>query len=328
MSQANPRHARSETTVVSEPEGFAALRQEWRDLWRRCPSATPFQSPEWLMPWWDVFAPGALRVIAVRENGELTALAPLYRDGNALKPIGVSLSDYQDILIAPESRAYSTIASAMAAMRDVEMCAFDEVSPDGTAVSLEIPGWDERLACASPCPQLELPDGAWQTRIPPSTLRHLRTARRRAARRGECVILEGDADNALPLIAELARLNKVKRQDSAFEDPRVEAFHTAALPGLIEQGLVRFYALTIADAVTAVYYGFLHNGRAYAYLGGFDPAFAFESPGAILLAHAIESAAKEGARVFDFLRGDERYKYAWGARDRYNVRYTLTRHHG
>jgi CelD/BcsL family acetyltransferase involved in cellulose biosynthesis len=280
------------------------------------------------MPWWDMFAPGALRVIAVHENGELTGLAPLYQDGNTLRPIGVSLSDYQDVLIAPESRALPAIASAITAMRDVETCGFDEVSPDGMAVSLEISGWDERLACASPCPQLELPEDAWQSKIPPSTLRHLRTARRRAARRGESVILEGDADNALPLIAELARLGKLGRENSAFEDPRVEAFFTAAVPGLIEQGLVRLYALTIADVVAAVYYGFLHNGRAYAYLGGFDPAFAFESPGAILLAHAIENAAKEGARVFDFLRGDERYKYAWGARDRYNVRYMLTRHHG
>jgi Protein involved in cellulose biosynthesis (CelD) len=323
MSQASPRSALL-VSVVTEPAGLAALRQEWGDLWQRCPSATPFQSPEWLMPWWDVFAPGDLRVIAVHENGELAGLAPLYRDGNCLKPIGVSLSDYQDILVAPGRGIRAAIASAIAAMRDVESCDFDEVSPDATVLSLEIFGWHERISCASSCPQLNLTARA----VPPSTLRHLRTARRRAARRGECIILEGDADNALSLIAELARLNKLRQEDSAFKDPRVEAFHTAALPGLIEQGLVRLYALTIADAVAAVYYGFLHNRRAYAYLGGFDPAFAFESPGAILLGHAIESAVKEGARVFDFLRGEEAYKYAWGARGCYNVRYLLARPHG
>jgi CelD/BcsL family acetyltransferase involved in cellulose biosynthesis len=311
-------------TVVTEPAGFAALRQSWRDLWQRCPSATPYQSPEWLMPWWDVFAPGELRVIAIHENGELTGLAPLYRDGNVLRPIGVSLSDYQDILVLPQSRARSAIASAIAAMRDVDVCDFDEVSPDASVLSLEIFGWHERLAGASPCPQMELPT----LRSPPSTLRHLRTARRRAARRGECVILEGDADNALALIGELARLSKLRQEDSVFHDPRVEAFHTAAMPGLMEQGLVCLYALSIADAVAAVYYGFLHNGRAYAYLGGFDPAFRFESPGAILLGHALESATKDGARVFDFLRGNESYKYDWGARDRFNVRYLLERRHG
>jgi CelD/BcsL family acetyltransferase involved in cellulose biosynthesis len=326
MSLASPQHAR--VSVITEPTGFAALRPQWQELWQCCPSATPFQSPEWLMSWWDVFAPGSLRVVAIREHGELTGLAPLYRDGNVLKPIGVSLSDYQDILVAPESSARAAIASAIAAMGDVGTCVFDEASPDASVLSLEILGWRQRMENASPCPQLELPARASLSKIPPFTSRHLRTARRRAARRGECVILEGDGDNALPLIGELARLSKLRRQESVFDDPQVEAFHTAAMPGLIEQGLVRLYALTIADAVAAVYYGFLHNERAYGYLSSFDPAFAFESPGAILLGHAIESAAKEGARVFDFLRGDEHYKYDWGARDRFNVRYVLARPHG
>jgi CelD/BcsL family acetyltransferase involved in cellulose biosynthesis len=64
------------------------------------------------------------------------------------------------------------------------------------------------------------------------------------------------------------------------------------------------------------YVGFLHGERAMSYFGGFDPLFAFESPGTILLGHAMERAAIEGARVFDFLRGAESYKYVWGARDR------------
>jgi CelD/BcsL family acetyltransferase involved in cellulose biosynthesis len=36
----------------------------------------------------------------------------------------------------------------------------------------------------------------------------------------------------------------------------------------------------------------------------------------VLVGCAIEAAAEEGAREFDFLRGREAYKYRWGARDR------------
>jgi len=32
----------------------------------------------------------------------------------------------------------------------------------------------------------------------------------------------------------------------------------------------------------------------------------------------------EGARIFDFLRNPEPYKYAWGARDQINRRISLT----
>ena len=57
----------------------------------------------------------------------------------------------------------------------------------------------------------------------------------------------------------------------------------------------------------------------FFYLSGFDPGFAFESPGTILLAHMIEEAAREGRSEVHFLRGGEAYKYAWGGVDRMNA---------
>ena len=71
----------------------------------------------------------------------------------------------------------------------------------------------------------------------------------------------------------------------------------------------------VAGRTAGVYYGLLHRRRAYAYLGGFDPDFAHESPGVVLIGHAIAEAADEGAEQFDFLRGREDYKYRWGAED-------------
>ncbi|HEY6578650.1 MAG TPA: GNAT family N-acetyltransferase, partial [Rhizomicrobium sp.] len=155
------------------------------------------------------------------------------------------------------------------------------------------------------------------------------TARRRAARRRDCAIIEGDADNAEMLLAELVRLHTLRweraEEPGVFADSRVAEFHAAALPGLMERGLARFYALQMDGKITGAYYGFVHDARAYAYLCGYDPAFAFESPGAILLGHAIEEAVRQGAREFHFLRGRESYKYEWGAADRQNRRRVLTR---
>ena len=91
-----------------------------------------------------------------------------------------------------------------------------------------------------------------------------------------------------------------------------------ALPGLAAAGMARCYVLTIGESPAAAYYGFLAHGRAFAYLGGFDPAFEEASPGAILIGHAIAQAIAEGASEFHFLRGRESYKYSWGARDRWN----------
>ncbi len=93
----------------------------------------------------------------------------------------------------------------------------------------------------------------------------------------------------------------------------------------MEQGIARLYALMIGDAAVGVYYGLFHGDCAYAYIGGYDPDHAFESPGAVLIGHAIERAIAEDAREFHFLRGREAYKYEWGAVDRWNSKLVLSR---
>ena len=58
---------------------------------------------------------------------------------------------------------------------------------------------------------------------------------------------------------------------------------------------------------------------------GFDPSQPRLSPGVQIIAHAIEQAIAEGATSFDFLRGGESYKYAWGAVDRPKISRRLSR---
>ena len=38
---------------------------------RRSPTATPFQTPAWLVSWWRAFAPGRLHAVAAWEGGSL-----------------------------------------------------------------------------------------------------------------------------------------------------------------------------------------------------------------------------------------------------------------
>jgi CelD/BcsL family acetyltransferase involved in cellulose biosynthesis len=75
----------------------------------------------------------------------------------------------------------------------------------------------------------------------------------------------------------------------------------------------------------AIFYGFAHNDSVYFYLSGYDPSLEKLSPGTVIVAYAIEQAVREGAKAFDFLRGAEDYKYAWGAQDRVNKRRRLIR---
>jgi CelD/BcsL family acetyltransferase involved in cellulose biosynthesis len=62
--------------------------------------------------------------------------------------------------------------------------------------------------------------------------------------------------------------------------------------------------------------GFVYNDRLLVYNSGYDPTnYAELSPGIVLTSHIIEDAIRRGMRIFDFLQGDEIYKYRFGARD-------------
>ena len=54
------------------------------------------------------------------------------------------------------------------------------------------------------------------------------------------------------------------------------------------------------------------DGTVGLYNSGFQPQRAGLSPGVVLLAHVVRDAIERGRRRFDFLRGEERYKFEFG----------------
>ncbi len=62
--------------------------------------------------------------------------------------------------------------------------------------------------------------------------------------------------------------------------------------------------------------GYRDAAGYYLYNSAYDPEARDISPGVVMLALLIESAIEEGLSVFDFLKGDEAYKYRLGARAR------------
>ncbi|MFT5223420.1 MAG: CelD/BcsL family acetyltransferase involved in cellulose biosynthesis, partial [Glaciecola sp.] len=62
------------------------------------------------------------------------------------------------------------------------------------------------------------------------------------------------------------------------------------------------------------------------YNSSLDQTLAAFAPGTVLAAALADLAATQGFEVFDFLRGDEAYKYRFGAVDRPIEQARLVRH--
>jgi CelD/BcsL family acetyltransferase involved in cellulose biosynthesis len=315
--------------IIGDPAQLQQIVPGWWELWERSSSATPFQCPAWLVPWWHAFAPGELATIAVWRGADLVGLAPLYLEhgaaGSRLLPIGISLSDYLDILCMPgiESEVATAIAESVLSMAWSQWVLPD--LPPGSA-GLEIAHPNLQVSDAvvhAACPVLALAgDATLSGCVPARRRRQLRRAQQAASRRGlvELNVASGEPQHFLNQLFQLHAARWADDGGGVLADPAVAQFHRHSLPMLEARRLVRCWVISIAGRPAGAYYGFHHRGRAYAYLGGFDPAYAEESPGAILIGNAIQQALSEGACEFDFLRGRENYKYGWGAVDTWTLR--------
>jgi CelD/BcsL family acetyltransferase involved in cellulose biosynthesis len=322
---------------ITDEASLLRLRAEWDALWQRDPAATPFQWPGWLLAWWRFFGTPDPFVLTARDGGELVAILPLYllREPGCRKllPIGVGLSDYIDALGGPAvCVAADRFMAAIAETPGWDECWLPDLAPEGIlAQARVVPGLTDRFALAEPCPVLALPGelAGLGEAIPRTRLRQLHRARKHAAATGG-VLFETITEEALDgAMDDLFRLHALRWQARGAcglcGDPAVQGFHRAAAAALSAAGMLRLHRMSIDGAALAVCYGFAAKGSAYDYLNGFDPSQSRLSPGMLIISYAVERACAEGAAHFDFLRGAEGYKYAWGAVDRSKTSRRLSR---
>ncbi|MGI4808299.1 MAG: GNAT family N-acetyltransferase [Janthinobacterium lividum] len=298
--------------VIDTDRGLMALAADWQAAWARCPEATPFQSPHWLLPWWRVFGTGMPRVALERQGGAIVGILPLYvlpGERKAL-PIGAGTTDYLDGLGDPTPLLPAVVERlAGDAVDQIELI---EAPPWSRSLGLPGVAWSP----SSPCPMLTLSD------IPSGIRRKLRMNRNRADRAGGWAVEAATADTLDQSLDALIRLHQdrwtAQGEPGVLADPAVLAFWRDAAPGLLAAGLMRLHVLRVGGVVAAAIMALLSPGRIYFYLSGYDTAQSFVSPGTLLLGAMLEQAVAEERTEAHFLRGQESYKYAWGAVDRPN----------
>ncbi len=324
--------------LLTTDDQLVALYPAWHRLWHRAPAATPFQSPDWLLPWWRHFGTGMPRVAVLRESCELVGILPLYRldepPARKLLPIGAGITDYQDALLAPGLPPTAGDDLLRTALRDatadgITSCDLIDLPPGATLRGITgPPDWRLEWQVADPCPVLNIPAGADRLAdvLPPALLRSYRLNRNRMARAGACAVEVATAATLPRLLDELFRLHEARWSgQGVLGDDRVRTFHRDAAPALLAAERLRLYVLRLDDAIVAAMHVLVDGGRRLlCYLSGYDRSMAREGPGSVLLGAVIEQAVREGFSEVHFLRGGERYKYEWGGIDRMNAACRLT----
>lgn len=324
---------------VTTAAALEALGPEWTSLLADARAPSVFQTWEWARVWWRVFGAGKdLLVLAFRdEASRLCGLAPLYRVRKGLGLFGVRelrflgsgeevKPDYLGIVArrGMEEAVASAFCRHLDGVADAwETACLSDVSDDAgylddIARHYRARGYRLDRRRAAVCRYVPLPDSyeKYLERLG-RNLRYNIARRTKTLLRnlGGSLFVWEDPATVGEGIDELGRLHRKRwagRHGSrSFATERYLAFHRTIAREFLERGWLRLYGLRVGGKTVAMLYCYHYGGRVYYYQSGFDPDWYKYSTGLVLCAFALRRAIEEGAREFDFLRGEHAYKEAW-----------------
>jgi CelD/BcsL family acetyltransferase involved in cellulose biosynthesis len=80
-----------------------------------------------------------------------------------------------------------------------------------------------------------------------------------------------------------------------------------------QRGLLTIFTVRYSGSIAAILFALRDSSTIYSWLSAFDPRYERFGFGRELLAQALRYAHERGYRSWNFLRGEESYKFSWGA---------------
>jgi len=343
----------AELELVEDLTGAEQLERAWDEL--ALAAALPLCAPGWMLSWWRHLAPpGELRVMAVREAGELLALAPWFAQrGGAgrldLRFLGVEHSDRVDVLCRPgrEREAAELLRRGVLGARPrADLVSFEAV-PAGSRWPGLLRGGGGRLRLARyvnsviPAPTVGLPSGeqafaAWMASRSPNFRSQMgRMGRRLEARGGRVRALTGAAERERGIDALLA-MHAARwegRARSHLLRPGVRGLLLEAAAALGPERL-RLWTAEIEGEPISVQLFLAAGGEVKYWNGGWQERHADLKPTMLTILAALRDGIERGERRLDLGAGTHSYKLrfadgsdplCWGGLIVRNARWPRTR---
>jgi len=338
-----------EFKIITHFEDLDPLAGPWDALLEECASHVPFLRREYLRTWWQTMGggewkPADLLLVAASEGEKLVGLAPLFftdnREGEpALLLVGsIEVSDYLDVIARPQDLpAFVTglldflQSPALPPWKVLDW--YNILEDSQTLPALESAalglGWSYSCVRLQHSPHIPLP-GDWETYLAGIDKKQRHEIRRKMRRLEESGLpvrvymvedpaaLEAEAEAFLALMAQ-------DPEKAAFLTPTMREFMHSVIRWAFDAHCLQLAFLEISGEKAAAYLNFNYLNRIWVYNSGLDRKFNEYSPGWVLLGYLLQWANASHALDFDFMRGDEEYKYRFGAVNRFIVHASVHR---
>ncbi len=330
------------TVAALDVSVFHREATDWQELLERSYDNRIFLSPVWQRVWWEHFGSGSLSILTLRDaTGALTGLLPLIvQEGDGVSTLTLlgdqHVADYMDGL-AVKSDAPSILAELWRGAFDrliwdrLELRHVPSASPLVPALQTVAKerGLALRVEPDEVCP-VALLCNTWDGYLQMLNKKQRHEIRRKLRRSQESaewswrtVETASDLEHDLPVFF---RLHEASAGDKArFMTPAMQSFFRSIAAVLLDAGILRLSTFSREGVDIASTMSFFHRDRYLLYNSGYDPAYAVVNPGIAAVAMAMQDAIAERAVAFDFLSGDDPYKYQFGASNTHTCRMHLSR---
>jgi CelD/BcsL family acetyltransferase involved in cellulose biosynthesis len=274
------------------------------------------------------------------ESGKLFGLAPLYaekkEDKQVLMLLGsTDVCDYLDCIVGQgeEERFYRALLSHLVSSSEKPVTLhFNSLQDHSAAIScfaadahregypVEVNREDTAPALALPCTVT-----SYLNTLTKKDRHEIRRKKRRAEKEGTVtfhkLVHPSQVMEIFPRFIDLFR--KTAPHKDAFLTPEREQFFLSVAEEFSRRAWLELFVLSFDKKEVAYLLSFHYNDTLYLYNAAYDPDYSSISPGIVAITYCLEDTISRGIKCFDFLRGDETYKYRFGARDNHLYRLTV-----
>jgi CelD/BcsL family acetyltransferase involved in cellulose biosynthesis len=331
-------------------EQFLSLKPIWNPLLEKSDNNCVFLTWEWLTLWWDTFEDGKeLYILLVTNDNEPVAIAPLMKTSRLLS--GIKLRSIEFIGSGhdsmPDHMAFITLRDGkieylkkifdhlisiksswdIISLRDMlhDKTTFDEL---GHLLDKSVP-YDVLLDPQDICPYIPLPP-TWEgflSKLSKKWRYRIKTYEKEMQEAHPFTFsLIEDSETLSASMKMLEMLHRKRMKEKGLEGDSLNAsfwdFHNKIARSLLPEGRLLLGALTTNGKMIAFNYAFAYNKTVSYYQSGLDPEFNQYSAGFLLNAYMIRESIKRGFCEFDFLRGNEEYKFRFTDKFRQNAELT------
>ena len=336
-------------SLYSNFSDLAPLEGEWNALLAESITHVPFLRYEYLQSWWSTRGGGEwpkseLAVVVAKEAGRLAGVAPLFsaRNGQAEPALfllgSIEISDYLDVIVR-EADLAAFISGLLdwlgshgpSGWRLLDWHNLPQASPTLPVLKAEAGkrGWACQVEPTYHAPAIPLA-GDFETYLAgiDRKQRHeIRRKMRRAVESGRQVrwyIVE-DGSTLETEVEAFLDLMRQDPQKAAFLTPAMCEQMRLSARAAFENGWLQLAFLEADGQKAAAYLNFDYLNRIWVYNSGMSLRFMDISAGWVLLGYLLQWANDHKRSEFDFMRGNEDYKYRFGGVDKLLMRARVMR---